>query len=56
MIQIISTFEDGVLVATEQIEVPDPAPEPLPDADVLIASIAAMDPAQKADLRAALGL
>lgn len=56
MIITSETYEDGVLVSTEQIEVPDPLPEPLPDADTLIASIAEMTPAQKSDLRAALGL
>ena len=56
MINVVEVYEDGILIGTEEIEIPDPAPEPLPEPDVLIASVAQMTPDQKADLRAALGL
>lgn len=44
---------DGNLISRE--EVPDPDPAPIA-ADEFIAQVAAMTDAQKADLRAALGL
>ena len=56
MIQTIETYEDGVLIHTEQVEVPDPEPVPVPEPDALIEAIAVMDDTQKAALRAALGL
>ena len=55
MIQIVETYEDGVLISTHEIEVPD-LPVEVPEPDALIASIAQMDDNQKAALRAALGL
>jgi hypothetical protein len=48
---------DDNIVSVVEVEVPDPEPDVLPvGADAIVASIAEMTPAQKADLRAALGL
>jgi len=53
MITTVETYEDGTLIDSREIEVPDPEPVP---ADDIIAAVGAMTPEQKADLRAALGL
>ena len=51
----VQEYQDGVLIREYDDGEPELQPEPV-DPGTVIASIAAMDEAQKADLRAALGL
>lgn len=51
MIQRVETYENGILVLVENVEVPDP----LPNNDVLSA-VASMTPEQLDQLRQILGL
>lgn len=58
MIQTIETYEDGVLIESRQVEVPDPPDvSPVQDiADALTANPDAFPPDILAALRAALGM
>lgn len=55
MIQTIETYEDGVLVETREVEVPDP-PAADPDVTELAAALANLPTDTLAALRAALGI
>lgn len=55
MIQTIETYEDGVLVETREVEVPDP-PAADPDVTVLAAALAGLPADTLAALRSALGI
>jgi predicted ATP-grasp superfamily ATP-dependent carboligase len=51
MIQIVETWKDGLLVLTEEVEVPDPAA----NSDV-ISAVASMTPEEIDQLKQLLGL
>lgn len=54
MIQTIETYEDGVLVGTREVEVPDLDPQP--DVTELATALAALPADTLAALRSALGI
>lgn len=54
MIETHATFDDGVLIESRQVEVPDP--EPTAQVSDIAQALAALPPDTLAALRAALGI